>query len=338
MTALDRYVRLESGGLWRADQDAQRRDVVISFGDATLVIADTAGRPLAHWSLPAIIRQNPGERPAIFAADTDASELIEIADDLMIDAIEEVRKALARARPRPGKLRHWITAGLVVTGLALAVFWLPGALTRQTLAVVPFPKRTEIGAVILGHIQRETGTVCREPAGVAAAQRLVTRLLGPDSSTRIVILPGLSQGAVPLAGGIIALDRALVERTDDPAVAAGYILSAHVARGKSDPLAGVLREAGLPTTFRLLTTGDIPPEVLQAHAQAIVAGAATRPDPDALRAAFATARLTSAPYDAMTVARGDGATQVNDDPMAGQEVPLILSDDDWVSLQNICNF
>jgi len=35
MTALDQYVRLESGGLWRADADAQRRDVAVSFGDAT---------------------------------------------------------------------------------------------------------------------------------------------------------------------------------------------------------------------------------------------------------------------------------------------------------------
>lgn len=62
MTALDKYVRLESGGLWRADANAQRRDVGISFGDATLVIADTAGRPVAHWSLPAITRLNPGTR------------------------------------------------------------------------------------------------------------------------------------------------------------------------------------------------------------------------------------------------------------------------------------
>ena len=50
MTALKEYARLESGGLWRADADAQRRDVIVSFGDATLVISDSAERALAHWS------------------------------------------------------------------------------------------------------------------------------------------------------------------------------------------------------------------------------------------------------------------------------------------------
>ena len=103
MTALDRYVRLESDALWRAAPDAQRRDVLIAFGDATLVISDQAGRPLAHWSLPALIRQNPDKNPAVYVPDEDGSELLEISDATMIDAIEEVRKALAKAQPHPGK-------------------------------------------------------------------------------------------------------------------------------------------------------------------------------------------------------------------------------------------
>ena len=113
MTALDRFVRLESGGLWRPEPEAQRREVVISFGDATLVIADGAGRPLAHWSLPALERQNPDEMPAIYAPDDDASEIVEIADDTMVAAIEEIRAALLTSRTHPGKLRHWITTGLI---------------------------------------------------------------------------------------------------------------------------------------------------------------------------------------------------------------------------------
>ncbi|WP_296425226.1 hypothetical protein [Yoonia sp.] len=337
MTALDRYVRLESDGLWRADPDAQRRDVTVSFGDATLVIADRAGRPLAHWSLPAVQRRNPGENPAIYTPDADAAETLEIADDLMIDAIEEVRGALDRARPKPGILRHLITTSLTVTILALTVFWLPGALTRQTLAVVPLSKRTEIGAAILGHLQRETGPACREPSGIAAATQLVRRLIGPDTRTRLVVLPKLAQGAVALPGEIIALDRALLEQTDDPAVAAGYIILAQTARAQMDPLEQVLHQAGLGVTFRLLTTGNIPPEILQANAQGIIAGATTLPNASALRAAFIQAALPSAPYDAMSAARGDGATLVANTAEQAPQTPLILSDDDWVSLQNICN-
>ena len=51
MTALKDYIRLESTGLWRAGEEAQRRDVYVFVGTASLVIADkTADRegPLKH--------------------------------------------------------------------------------------------------------------------------------------------------------------------------------------------------------------------------------------------------------------------------------------------------
>ena len=49
MTALDSYDRLEAAGLWRAGADAQRREVVVSIGDATLKISDMSDTVLAHW-------------------------------------------------------------------------------------------------------------------------------------------------------------------------------------------------------------------------------------------------------------------------------------------------
>ena len=40
MTALSKYDRLEASGLWRPTPQDQRREVVVSIGDATLVISD----------------------------------------------------------------------------------------------------------------------------------------------------------------------------------------------------------------------------------------------------------------------------------------------------------
>ena len=48
MTALSKYQRLESAGLWRQDADAQRRDVVVNLGDASLVLSD----PRSEMPLP----------------------------------------------------------------------------------------------------------------------------------------------------------------------------------------------------------------------------------------------------------------------------------------------
>ena len=337
MTALDRYVRLESEALWRAGPDVQRRDVTISFGDATLVIADGTGRPLAHWSLPALIRQNPDAVPAIYAPDEDASELLEISEPTMIEAIEEVRKALAKARPHPGKLRHLLTAGLIAVTLALAVFWLPGALTRQTLAVVPAPKRLEIGSTILGHMQSETGAACQSPQADAAAERLAQRLFGPDTTARIAVVPSLAQGAVALPGGLIALDYGILQLSDDPAVAAGFILASRAAVVHMDPLEGLLQQAGLSATFRLLTTGDIPDDILRQNAMSLLQGAAPQHDPELLTRTLATAMIPQAPYLAAVDASTGNMPDIAPDPLTDRAIPLILDDSDWVSLQNICN-
>jgi hypothetical protein len=337
MTALDRYVRLESDALWRAGTDAQRRDVTISFGDATLVIADGAGRPLAHWSLPALIRQNPSESPAIYAPDDEASEVLEIADTTMIEAIEEVQKSLAKTRSHPGTLRHWLTAGLIAVTLSLAIFWLPGALTRQTLALVPLPKRMEIGAAMLGHMQAQTGAVCRSAQATAAAEQLAQRLFGTDTATRIVVVPKLAQGAVALSGGLIALDYGVLQASDDPAAVAGFVLASRAAVIHMDPLEALLKRAGLGVTFRLLTTGEIPDDILRSSAQALLDAPAPIPDAEILRNILAAASIPQGPYLAAADARTGNMPELGDDPMEGQVVPQILTDSAWVSLQNVCN-
>ncbi|MGJ8623680.1 MAG: hypothetical protein ACSHW1_12985 [Yoonia sp.] len=337
MTALDRYVRLESDALWRASPDAQRRDVTIAFGDATLVISDNAGRPLAHWSLPALIRQNNSDTPAIYAPDDDASELLEISDPTMIGAIEEVRKALAKSQPHPGKLRYLLTAGLIAITLLLAIFWLPGALTRQTLAVVPLPKRIEIGTAMLGYMEPLTGPACRATRAEDAATRFAQRLFGSDTAARIVVVPKLDQNALALPGGLIVVGRDILEGTDDPAAVAGYILASRAAIQHSDPLENLLVQEGLRTTFNLLTTGVIAPTILNQNAQNLVTGAAPQPRPAVLRRMMADALIPQAPYRAAADRRSGNTPDLGDDPLAGETVPLILSDSDWVALQNICN-
>lgn len=338
MTALREYERLESSGIWRANLDVQRRDVVVAFGNATLVITDGAGRPLTHWSLPAVIRQNPGKRPAVFTPDEGAVETLEIDDDLMIGAIEKVRKTLARSRPQRGKLRHFITLGFVAGTAALAVFWLPDALTRQTVSVVPKSKRAEIGTVILGHVQKLTGQRCRDADGVTALALLHTRLLGAEATGRIVILPQLAQGAAAMTGGIIALDRRIVENADDPAVPAGYVIAAIAARRGADPLASVLQAVGLRQTMGLLTTGNLPSDVLADYARSLTEADPTLADEDDLIAAFAAAQIPTTPFafardgsDAQTV------KLIEADAFAERDEPEILSDANWIRLQGICN-
>ena len=337
MTALARYQRLESGGIWRASAEAQRRDVILSFGDATLVISASTGRALSHWSLPAVERLNLGTRPALFSPDTTGDESVEIADAEMIEAIEKVRKTVAKSRPHPGRLRLvglGLSAAMVA---ALAVFWLPDALMRQTLSAVPPVKRTEIGATLLGYVQALTGPACRAPDAAAALPVLQRRVLGPDAPGQIVILPGGPPGALYLPGGIITLNRAVVEDQEDPNVAAGHIIAAAATIRVDDPLGAILRQAGTGAAFHLYTTGDLPPGTLRAYSEALLADPPLRAGDAVLIESFAAAELPTTPYAYALDMTGESTLGlIEADPMLGQTPPAVLSDAQWVALQGIC--
>ena len=335
MTALSQYARLETTGLWRTGPGDSGREVVVSFGKATLVLSDYAGLPLTHWSLPAVVRLNPGASPALYAPDSDGSETLEIEDELMVSAIETVRAAVAKGQAAaPRQLRWalgWIVLALAVTA---AVLWLPGALRREALSVVPATKRTEIGATILGHLQRQLGPACRDPLGAEALARLHDRTLGEEGQA--VVLPLGPSAPLALPGGITVLSREMVERAAEPAVVAGQLLATRATAG-DDPLARLLDEAGLWATLRLLTTGNLDPEVLVAHAQALLASPAPAFDADRLGPAFARAEVPLKPY---ALDRDPSGASVADllaaDAFADQEPPVLLTDSEWVALQGIC--
>ena len=335
MTALKEYARLESTGLWRDAVDGQRREVGLVFGDATLVIVDPAGRPLTHWSMPAMRRTNPGQLPALYTPDAAGSETLELDDDLMVGAIEKVLHSVRRATPRPGRLRNAGIAFTLSLILGLGIFWLPGALVRQTLLVMPAVKRSEIGATLLGHIQRLTSPTCRDPLGTQALATLNTRLFGAGHGQIVVIPDGPDHAlthAIDLPGGIVVLGQSQVEAATEPAVLAGAILAAVAPRSASDPLEPILRRAGLMTTLRMLTTGDIPTAILQDHAAAMLLNAPPLPAVDLLVPAFAAAQVPLSPWATLTDPTGAAALDLTADPA----LPEILGDGDWISLQGIC--
>jgi len=335
MTALSQYARLETTGLWRTGPGDTGREVVVSFGNATLVLSDFAGLPLTHWSLPAVTRLNPDASPAVYAPDNVGSETLEVDDDLMVSAIETVRAAVARGRSVAPRQMRWAAAwALVAAVLAGAVLWLPAALRDEALAVVPPAKRTAMGATILGHLQRAFGAACRDPLGAEALARLHERVLGPDGQA--VVLPLGPAEPLSLPGGITVLSREMVEHATEPAVVAGQLIAAREALD-GDPLARLLDDVGPWATLRLLTTGDIDPDTLARHADDLLAAPADVFDADRLGPAFAQAQVPLKPYALDRDPTGAGvADLLAADAYKDQEPPVLLTDSEWVALQGIC--
>jgi len=336
MTALKRFQRLESPGIWRDGPEAQRRDVILSFGDASLVVSDQSEQVLTHWSLAAIERLNPGQKPALYGPAPDSAETLEIDEPMMVEAIEAVRSAIARARPHPGRLRLAIL-GVIATAIALlGIFWLPGALVRHAVSVVPGSVRAEIGRDLLARIDRLAGSPCARPGGQTALNRLTEKLL-PGEGVHVVVLPGGMPRAIHLPGGIVVLNRALVEDYDDPAAVAGFILAERVRAQRTDPLAELLSASGVAATLRLLTSGALPDGAIEAHAERLMTAPPTPlPEPELL-ALFERAHVSSAAYSYARDVSGESVLRlIEADPMRGKAPMQLLSDRDWVQLQAIC--
>lgn len=339
MTALTQYQRLEAQGLWRPARDAQRVNVIVSVGEATLTISDIHDRPLAHWSLPALTRLNPGKRPALFApsADPEEAEELELADDDMIHAIEKLRSAISRARPRSGRLRLAVSASALLALTLGALFWLPGALERQTVRLLPDATRQAVGQRLLTSIRRVSGAPCSAPYGTRALTSLRSRVLGPESPARLVVLSSGVTWARHLPGAVILLNRALLEDYDEPEVAAGFILAESERAHRADPMLELLDHAGTLATVKLLTTGRIDDAVLDSYAEVLLT-APPEPLPDqALLDRFAAARVSSTPYAFALDRTGESVLGlIEADPVPLSEAQPLLADADWVSLQGIC--
>lgn len=335
MTALSEYIRLEASGLWRATPEDQRREVIVSIGEATLAISTTQGTALTHWSLAAINRTNPGQDPAIYCPDGDPGETLELDanQDEMIVAIERLRSAIERARPHPGRLRLYGVLATLAALIALMVFWMPGALLTHTVSVVPDIKRQSIGAALLGRIERVSGRACSTPD----TRSVLAALARHTGARKLVVLPSGVRDTRHLPGGIILLNKALIEDFEDPAIVAGYILTERARAAEQDPLAELLLNGGPSASFRLLTTGELTQGTLDRYAEHVLV--AERPDlvDEIALALFAQTEVPSTPYAFARDITGETVlSYIEADPMAGLSPKPVLADRDWVLLQNIC--
>lgn len=337
MTALPQYERLEALGLWRESAEAQRREVIVSFGDATLVIFDgKATRPLSHWSLAALVRRNPGKRPAIFAPSEEPGEDIEIDDEAMIAAVEKVQAALDRGRPHPGRLRGWLTVSVVAIAAVAGLIWLPPAVVDQAARVAPAAKRAEIGRAILADIGRSTGNPCHSTGGDEALIALADRLPG---AAQVAIVPRRLETGLHLPGNLVVVGRRAITGPDTPEVIAGMVIATEAADAGQDPLLPFLKWAGPVAAARLLATGSLPAGTEEGYGRLLLEATPATASPEALLTAFAAAGVSSTPWAYAMDPSGESVlTLIEGDPFKGQPAPRpVLDDAQWIALQDICD-
>lgn len=338
MTALERFIRLEALGSWRQTPQAEPREVVVSFGNATLILRDMHDAPLGHWALNATHVIASTETGTTYATTDDADETLVIADFEMIRAIAAIsahKSPRLQRRSPPG----WFYAALAVSLVAVVLWSGPDLLRRYTATAIPGAQSERIGAAMLTEIVALQGRICQNPTALPAVEKLLQRLFPGDASWRLHVLPMNARPSASLPGGHVLLNKAVLDALIEPDELAGYIALEAARASAGAPLTTLLRDASLGVSLGLLLRGQLDAAVSRQTSQRILAGTGlpeTRYDAAAL-AILAAARIDTRPF-AWALARSgaDDARASGFDlpPPAGASAAL--ADQDWVALQDIC--
>ncbi|MEM8789442.1 MAG: hypothetical protein AAGE76_14375 [Pseudomonadota bacterium] len=331
MTALEEYLRLEAPGRWRETPQAAWREVVVSFGHASLVLTDFSDTALTHWSLAAVQRVADSDDGTVrYAPDAGAAEMLEITDPAMVEAIARAQRMAQPPRHSPalrGYLRTGAWALLIVAAVAAAAVAGYGLVRQQAPALIS----PEQAAAVSAEVEAGLGARrCTGAPGVRALGQIAARL-----QVDVAVMDWAAPAVAELPDGTILLARAEVERAVSAEVVAGWAALAQVAAPA--PLPRWLDGLNPRTLLKFVTSGTFAPADIEALAGLVRATPLPR-DPDLLRIALdglATRGIDPVPFRRGAAARGllpaPGTADEHPPPR-----PLLPQDRDWVALQNIC--
>ena len=337
MTALTQYQRLEATGIWRKSAEAQRIDVIISIGESSLVITDINEKPLAHWSLAALAIKQSKDGHKLYHPDGDPSETLELGnnENEMAEAIEKLMKVVDRRRPKPGRLRIYSFASILLIISGLSIFWLPTALRDYTQKIIPEVREQEIGEAVLNEFISFVGAPCSRELGKMALNKFVSNLGFLEYTFYIV--PSETIDVLHLPGKIILISKALVEDFDDPDVLAGYVLAQIQRETKSNALDELMRQMSNVEIIQFLFGKSPDAKTLRGFSKDWITKNKVSLDLDTLMKEFNNREISSLPYSYAKDVTGQ-TTQflINSEKKSEKARKPSLDDSSWLALQTIC--
>ena len=327
MTALDKYIRLEAEGQWRAHPDAEPIAVIVSFGDATLVFSGSSDAPLGHWSLAAVRVLDEADGRTSYAPDADGSETLEIADRDMVEAIGQITASLSKPRKRRLPLFPLISAGALVIALGAGLIWGPGMLRTHAYSLIPQEHAALWASAIRPRIPGES---CQSLAGVEDFHALLARL-AKDRQGAVTVHPLAGAKIAALPNGHVLLDSATFSAAASPTEAAAWIALAVELGPDESALKAHVEAMSLGEAVGFITTGEIREYELWDMVRRTVE---EQTPVSADLAERAQGRLTTAKIaTSAAVWESLGLTAPALDP---DETFSPLSPSDWAALQTLC--
>lgn len=282
MTALDIYAKLEAEARYLDGRGGAPLEVIVNFGERSLIITDFHDVPLAHWPLASLRAMDDDDGAVEIAPDTLSTERIVLSDPAMVDAISQVcpnLRAAPETLPEPRKSGRKLARGAGLLGLIVVLGGMFAFQLGDVTRLIPPARAVALGEAMAPEVRLRLGSaagagarVCDEPEGVAALRRLTARIT-PDAPLvvpfRVKVLDHPAIGAIGLPGGQVLVLRGLIEAAASPEDVAG-ILAHEIGHLKErDALRAILAAAG-PRQLLGLLIGDPDSGVAGSAADALV--------------------------------------------------------------------
>ncbi|MEM8790362.1 MAG: M48 family metallopeptidase [Pseudomonadota bacterium] len=373
MTALEKYARLEAQGRYFDGKSAESRQVVLSFGERTLVILSFNEEVNDHWPLASLHGEMASDRETLqLMPHPGSDERIVLKDKQMIAAIKAVCPGLLKLKRdgrKIGKALFW--GGGAIGAVAAMIFVIVPALAEQLAYIIPPEREQQMGDAVAKQVlllfssNREEQAFCSGEEGLAALAKMQDRIAGDLNlpyPLRVDVVDHQLVNAMAMPGGRIILMRGLIDEAETPEEVAGVFAHeiGHVIH--RDPTVGVLRAAGTAGIFGLMLGDVFGASIVVAMTEAVVNASYQRE---------AEQRADETAYELMTKAglptddfagffvrlaekhgdvggvleylashpnlRGRAERAGAADQIGDEEFDPVLSDRDWVALREICN-
>lgn len=338
MTALDRYDRLEALGLWRDTLDDTGREVVVKFGEATLVILSVDDDPITHWSLSAIREVEKSATKTVYAVDGDVQTTLTITEPPMQEALGKVLEYTQvsgdKLVSKKSRVRPWAIGLSLLAVLALVI--ISPTLMRDFAHRMISPQRSQVlAAEMLPLIEERTGPACKTPMGSAALMKIARRLT-PDGSGTLHVLDLGDAPVIALPGGHVVLNSEVIRNASGPSEIAGWAATGLAGSAKSPALSGLFDSGGTWDGIKFLLTGDLPERAMNRSINRLLISPKILTPEVEVAVVDLMKRASVHPGALVAGLRREGLSTSLVPWIDNSEPAQVLNDDEWVAIQSIC--
>ena len=213
MTALKKYTRLESTGLWFESPTSEPMEVLVSLGKSTVVLYDYEDTPLTHWSLATIKLISKTDLITVFSTTQDGLEKLEIDDKHMTEALLNFINNPAKTVSNNKLLRRLLILSFLFSILSLFLIASP-RLTNLVETIISDHHQIQLVEPYLDKYLERNGPVCASLSATTVLENILLKLGDKDKKLNIKIIKKQNINAIHLPGGTLLISNQFFQRSD----------------------------------------------------------------------------------------------------------------------------